>query len=133
MEEGLRCLNAPRFLKSVPPMSPLSLPPWLLRLMVRFLPHYLCGHHWLFPPQSLASEMLLVSSLRLQRCNKALYTTVTVNCNTNGWILIDDVNQPTCSLHFCVGMHPRCSQLSAVDLCSPCMCVLCWSLCVQVC
>lgn len=46
-------------------------------------------------PRSLASETILQSSLRFPRCfapwrcNKALY--VAVKCNTNGWILIDDV------------------------------------------
>lgn len=76
-------------------MSPLSCPVAPATDGPFSSPHYLCGHHWLLSsPQSLASEMLLVSSLRLQRCNKALYTTVIVNCNTNGWILIDDVNQP---------------------------------------
>lgn len=45
-------------------------------------------------PRSLASETILKSSLRFPRwfapwrCNKALYV---VKCNTNGWILIDDV------------------------------------------
>lgn len=56
---------SPRFLKSVPPLTLLPCPVAPATGGLFSSPHYLCGHHWLLStPQSLASEMLPVSSLR---------------------------------------------------------------------
>lgn len=92
----------------------------------------------IFSPQSPASETISKSSLGSPRCfaswrcNKALYAFV--KCNTNGWILIDNIYHwhllSVPSALFCVGMYTQCSQNSCgCYLYSMCTCVLCQSLC----